>query len=549
MDRAVYVMDSCALVVAGRCLLACHVVRRLRRGPVLRATLGLSVLVASALTGCQATPPVRVSESAHLTAPADPAPIPAIVRPTVPEPEPAYTLQAQDAAVRDLLTALARDAQLDLDLHPQVGGRITLHAVNQPLGRVLHRIARQADLRIELIGSQLTVAPDRPYLRSYHVDYVNLARHSEGTVTVATEVATTGLGALEGKGGRAGENNSATRVVQESANRFWDALVENVRGVIGTDQDAAGTLLVNRESGLLTVLATDRQHEIVGQMLDAVLTRARKQVLIEATVVEVELSDRFQAGVDWSVFDEDNGIRINQQVLAGNLSAPPVTTLTIDKPGAHNLLATIRVLERFGDLRVLSSPKVMALNNQTAMLKVVDNRVYFTVDVDIQAATANSPAITTFESNVHTVPVGFIMAVTPQISDDAEVTLNVRPTITRVLGFVRDPNPALAEAGVVSEVPEIQVREIESVLKVASGEIAVLGGLMQDSDQRRRNGVPLLSRLPLIGRLFSFSDDEVRKTELLVFLRPTVVTQASITSDLRRFRNVLPVTESKGEGS
>lgn len=492
---------------------------------------------------------MRPGESPHLTVPAKPAPIPAIVRPAAPGPEPTYTLRAQDAAVRDLLTALARDAQLDLDLHPQVNGRVTLHAVNQPLGRILHRIARQADLRIERSGSQITVSPDRPYLRSYHIDYVNLARHSEGTVTVATEVATTGLGALEGKGSRAGENNSATRVVQESANRFWDTLVDNVRGVLGTSEDSAGTILVNRESGLLTVLATDRQHEIIGQMLEAALSRARKQVLIEATVVEVELSDRYQAGVDWSVFDADNGIRINQQVLAGNLGAPPVTTITIDRPSANNLLATIRMLERFGDLRVLSSPKVMALNNQTAMLKVVDNRVYFTVDVDIQAATANSPAITTFESNVHTVPVGFIMAVTPQISDDAEVTLNVRPTITRVLGFVRDPNPALAEAGVVSEVPEIQVREIESVLKVASGEIAVLGGLMQDSDQRRRHGVPLLSRLPLIGRLFSFSDDEVRKTELLVFLRPTVVTQASVTGDLRRFRGALPTMENTGEGS
>ncbi|MGE0082346.1 MAG: type II secretion system protein GspD [Thiohalomonadaceae bacterium] len=527
--------------------------RRHRRGSGARFTLPmppwLFALVAGALAGCQAALPERVTEAGHLAAPAGTGPIPDIVRPAAPEPQPTYTLRAQDAAVRDLLTALARDAQLDLDLHPQVRGRVTLHAVDQPLGRILRRIARQADLRIELAGSQLTVTPDRPYLRSYHIDYVNLARRSDGTVSVATEVATTGLGALEDKNARAGENTSATRVVQESANRFWDTLVENVRGVLGAGEESAGAILVNRESGLLTVLATDRQHEAIGEMLDAVLARARKQVLIEATVVEVELSDRFQAGVDWSMFDEDNGIRIDQQVLAGNLTSPPVTTITIDRPGAHNLLAIIRMLERFGDLRVLSSPKVMALNNQTAMLKVVDNRVYFTIDVDLQAATANSPAITTFESNVHTVPVGFIMAVTPQISEDAEVTLNVRPTITRVLGFVRDPNPALAEAGVVSEVPEIQVREIESVLKVASGEIAVLGGLMQDTDNRRRSGIPLLSRLPIIGQVFSFRDEEVRKTELLVFLRPTVIAQGSVQSDLRRFRDALPGTGGVGEES
>jgi len=510
----------------------------------------LLVVSAAMLAGCQATLPERAAETDHLKAPIPAvAPIPAIVQPPPAAPEPTYTVTARDVPVRDLLPVLAEDAGLELDLHPEVHGHVTLHAMDRPLREVLRRIARQADLRIELSGSYLAVMPDRPYLHSYRIDYVNLARRSEGTVSVATEVATTGHGALSDSDAGANENISATRLVQESANHFWDTLVRNVRGVLGTAEETRDSILVNKESALLTVLATDRQHEVIRTMLDAVLTRARRQVLIEATVVEVELSDRYQAGVDWSMFDEDNGIRIDQQVLAGNLASPPVTTVTIDKPGVHNLLATIRMLERFGDLRVLSSPKVMALNNQTSMLKVVDNRVYFTIDVDLQAATVNSPAITTFESNVHTVPVGFIMAVTPQISDGAEVTLNVRPTITRVLGFVRDPNPALAEAGVVSEVPEIQVREIESVLKVASGEIAVLGGLMQDSNNQRRNGIPLLSRTPLIGRLFSFEDDEVRKTELLVFLRPTVVAQADLEGNLRRFREALPGPENEGEGS
>lgn len=533
MERAVY---AAFFTPSAQCLAATN-------RPASARAAGRALLLGLLLSGCQAAVPERPVDSEHLKRPpAETGAIPDIVEPTAtPEPGPVYSVVAEDAAVRELLAALARDAGLNLDLHPQVRGTVTLQLTDQPLARILHRIARQADLRIELTGSQLVARPDTPYLRSYHVDYVNLARRSEGTVSVATQIATTGSGAV-GESARGGDNTSTTTVVQASNNAFWETLVGNVRDLLGAGEDAPGRILVNRESALLTVLASDRQHEAIATLLDQVLARARRQVLIEATVVEVELSDRFQAGVDWSMFEEDNGWHYQQQLLGANLGAPPVATLTLDRPGAFNLLATIKLLERFGDLRVLSSPKVMALNNQTAMLKVVDNRVYFTIDVDIQAPTANSPAITTFESNVHTVPVGFIMAVTPQIAENREVTLNVRPTITRVLGFVRDPNPALATAGVVSEVPEIQVREIESVLKVASGQIAVLGGLMQDSNNQRRNGVPLLSRTPFIGPLFSYRDDEVRKTELVVFLRPTVVTQATLQEDLRRFGEALPPT-------
>jgi len=538
MDRAVYVSPHAPFSPV--------------RSPALAGRLA-PLLFILLLSACQAALPERIPPQGHLTRPPPAADIPAIIEPPLETaaPAPVYTVEAEGVAVRELLRALAGDAGLSLDLHPLVQGAVTLHLSDQPLARILHRIARQANLRIELTGSHLIAQPDRPYLRSYHVDYVNLARHSQSSVSVATQIATTGTGAVGGTADK-GENTSTTTLVQESRNAFWESLVNNVQGLLGAAGDAAGRVLVNRESALLTVLATDREHDAIAELIGQVLARARQQVLIEATVVEVELSDRYQAGVDWSLLDADSGWRFEQQMLGASLGAPPVATLTIDKGGEHNLLATIRMLERFGNLRVLSSPKLMALNNQTAMLKVVDNRVYFTIDVDIQGATSNSPAITTFESNVHTVPVGFIMAVTPQIAETRQVTLNVRPTITRVLGFVRDPNPALATAGVISEVPEIQVREIESVLTVSSGQIAVLGGLMQDSTNDQRSGVPLLSRAPVIGRLFSYRDQEVRKTELVVFLRPTVVSEAERHPQLEGLADRLPEPtppRARGQGS
>jgi len=141
---------------------------------------------------------------------------------------------------------------------------------------------------------------------------------------------------------------------------------------------------------------------------------------------------------------------------------------------------------------------------------------------------------------VHTVPVGFTMAVTPQISEDDQVTLNVRPTISRIIRFVDDPNPALADAEVINSIPEIQIREIESILKVDSGQIAVLGGLMQDTIDNTTAGLPGFSRIPVVRNFFSYRDDKTIKSELIVFIRPVVIKQASVTADLEDYREFLP---------
>jgi general secretion pathway protein D len=238
-----------------------------------------------------------------------------------------------------------------------------------------------------------------------------------------------------------------------------------------------------------------------------------------------------------------------QDLTGLNLNNSPTNVLTIDKSaGPDAVNATISLLSQFGDTQVLSSPRLMALNNQTAMLRVVDSKIYFTIDVEQGfPGTATSPAIPpTFTSTVHTVPVGFTMAVTPQISESDQVTLNVRPTISRIIRFVNDPNPILAESEVVNAIPEIQIREIESILTVDSGEIAVLGGLMQDTVDSDVVGLPGLGRLPVVGDLFNYRDDNAIKTELIIFIRPVVVRQPSMSGDLQNYREFLPSSAGTG---
>lgn len=508
--------------------------------------------------------------------------IPDIVRPPAILPAPTaaespqlFSVVVQDVSVRELLFAMARDAGVNIDVHPQVLGTVSVNAIDQTLPQILDRIGRQVDLRWRLDETNgLMVEPDFPYLETYRVDYVNVARESTTQFSVSTSIA-----AIGSSGGAAGgTNNSVAQLSQNSSNSFWDTLVANLGAILEISAESAAvvadagdsgdegapaaqaaaapvntaSIIANPESSIVTIRATSRQHQEVRNFLEYVRTRSLYQVMIEATVVEVSLNDDYQAGVDWASLSRDNGqIDFLQSVTGLNLSSAPAAMLTIDKSaGPDAVSTTMRMLSEFGDLRVLSSPKIMALNNQAAMLRVVDNKVYFTITADGgTAATATSPAVApTYTTTINTVPVGFVMSVTPQISENDQVTLNVRPTISRIVRYVNDPSPVLADAGVINAVPEIQIREIESILKVYSGDVAVLGGLMQDSLENTSAGLPGVSRVRGLGNLFSFKSESAVKTELIVFIRPVVIKQPSLDGDLQEYREFLPTGGLASDG-
>jgi MSHA biogenesis protein MshL len=517
-----------------------------------------------------------------------------------PKPTPkveTYSVAVYKVPVQSLLFALARDAKVNVDIHAGIEGEVTLNALDQTLPQLLSRIAKQVDMRFELNGNNLVVLPDTPFLRNYKIDYVNVSRDTSSTVSIATQISTTGSSSGDGGGG--GNNNSTTSVSNTSNNRFWTTLVDNIKdtlretdkqipdsnapnaintaaasnnanGAANTNNNTANnnanvgpprvsyreaaSVIANPETGLIAVRATGRQHEKIQEFLDLVMSSAKRQVLIEATVVEVQLNNQYQQGINWSSlrtspnegpsvsFGQANGSAlpsgINPGLSQGILNFNFLKPLT----GLGNIAATIQLLESFGKVKVLSSPKISVLNNQTALLKVVDNRVYFTITATTQQGSVGTPAITTYTSSLNTVPVGFVMSVTPQIADSEEVTINVRPSISRIIGFVQDPNPALANATVpvVSNVPVIQTREMESVLKVSSGQIAVMGGLMQDSVNNLKDELPGASKLGFLGNALSYRNETATKSELVIFMRPIVVKDASLSGDYKNYRYLLP---------
>ena len=463
--------------------------------------------------------------------------VPIIAAPEPAEPMQTFTVVATNLPANELLFALARDARLNLDIDPSIDGRVSINAIDQTLPQILKRVSRQVSLRYYLDGPNLVVAKDNPFIRTYRVDYLNMSRNTASSVGIETQ-----LGEAGDEGGSSGGSN--TTVTNSSSNDFWASLEANIEAlsqINGVD----GQVISNRESGTISVFTSSAGHESVQQFIDAVVGSARRQVLIEATIVEVRLNDEFQAGVDWARIAEGDGWSIGQNLLSTTTTLPaldvgPVTALSyFDSNSDRTISAAVRALDTFGDVSVMSSPKIMALNNQTSILKVADNIVYFEIDSTSNVAGDSGVITNTFNTTAKTVPVGFVMNVTPFITQDGEVLLNIRPTITRVEEFVQDPNPALADLDIPNLVPQIQVREMESVLRVTSGSTAVLGGLMTDASREIDSGLPGLHDVEDVGILFGTKTRESAKSELVIFLRPRIIEDASLETSLQDFKKFL----------
>jgi general secretion pathway protein D len=543
------------------------------------------------------------------------APIPKLVRSSPQLPPPKATTKAQtysvvvnEVPVKEILFALARESKINIDIHPAIQGRATLNAVDQTLPAILERLAKQVDLTYRMDGDVLYIAPDLPVLRNYKIDYVNMNRDTKSFIGADGQISSSAqVGDKTSTNGTGANNSSRTSVDSQSKNHLWESLIQNIKDLLAetdkevivtrigtagqsdtqsnnqlsgatnianTQSDAAkaaaeererekteyktlfaANVIANAETGVISVRATNKQHEKVQEFIDKVMGSARRQVLIEATIVQVTLNDGYQAGIDWSrlgqlgssgfVFSQVLGPQLGAVTSAANVTNNGSGIVAGYVNGNRGILSSIQLLQQFGDTKVLSSPKLMVLNNQTAVMKVVTNKVYFTVQAQQSQGSVGGGILSTVTTTPNTVPVGLVMSVTPQISDAGSVNLNVRPTITSTnandpLDNIRDPNPTLP-LSIPSIIPVIHVSEMESMLQVDSGKTAVLGGLMQDTVQRTTEKVPGLASIPGLGKLFTGRNDLNQKTELVIFLRPTVVPNASLESDeLQSYKQYLP---------
>lgn len=527
----------------------------------------------------------------------------------------------EDIPLKEVLIELARRADIDIEIDPNIKGGIIFRAKDRPFSEVIDRICEMTGLRYSVVNGVLKVERDFPYVENYQVDFLNLKRSNSGEVSVTTQVLSGGSGGTNGGEGSL-NSGSSNNLKSEYEGDLWTPVEENIKNILslygttsrnvaedggkGASDDGLGEVLgdaaaagaaaapapgqpprapvrttaspavavksgsggggdfipsgasllsINKQAGVIAVLANQRQHREVKKYLDRVKLQQSAQVLIEAKVMEVTLKEEYRSGIDWSVaFRQLSGLpdfSINTSPTGQdfNFDASSLTAEAGDQNNfftatlpnqevfginGFNLEGFVQFAESFGAARTLSSPRINAINNQQAVLTFAQNFVYFELDVQeenrFSSTASDQNQLLTIDSQVRTVPIGVILTLQPSINlDTNEIIMNVRPTLSRLQGAVSDPAVAylVQKAGVTtnieSSIPIVEVRELDSIIKIKSGQVMVIGGLMDERTENRDTGTPYLSDMPFVGNLFKKVAKDSKVVETVIFIKATIV--------------------------
>ena len=511
-------------------------------------------IAAQAAQAAQAAAATAVA-AAQLPA-APPAAAPPLAVPP-PPPEPRFDLIVNGANARDVFLSMVADTRYSMLMHPEVAGTlsVTLRSVTVREALESIRDVYGYDFRIE--GRRVTVFPATLQMRIFTVNYLTSQRTGRSEVRVSGGGVPQGQGGANGGanggasngGSQAGNAQNGSQITTSSLSDYWAETAEALRGMVGKGEGRA--VITSPQAGTIAVRAMPDELRQVEQFLRASRLAIERQVMLEAKIIEVELRDGFQSGIDWSLLKtraavgqtsgrtgnalvtNPNGLPTLPAAVAGllvdSLSLPSAAGGALGLSLAtQGFTAVMNFLETHGDLQVLSSPRVATLNNQKAVLKVgVDE--YFVTNVsggtntpggNGVAATTTMPTLTltSFFS-------GIALDVTPQIDEANMITLHLRPSVTSVtektkqidLGTIGNYRLPLASSS---------VNETDTVVRVQDGNIVAIGGLMQSESTRRASGLPGSNGNVVTRNLLGNTADSTRKKELVVLIKPTIIRNA-----------------------
>lgn len=431
---------------------------------------------------------------------------------------------SEGVSLKDVLTTVAKQAGIDLEmaLPPEKG--ISFSAKNVSFIDVIKRITSLIKWRYHIDGTCLRLEPDAPFLKNYNVQFLSLRRESKDNVSVATKL-------LNSDSGVSLNNGSESAIQSSMTSDFWEELVTSLNIILMDEPSQGGKppFAIHKQSGILSIYATTKKHEVIDDYLKKLRKITSAQVLIEAKVVEVTLKNEYRSGINWSAFKDFSGV---QGVIKGMYGgAENATEGLIIKAEKDQMSGILNLMDKFGTTRTLSSPRLTVMNNQPAILKVVENQVYFNIKYDTYHPTSRKQQLgaepfTNVQSQIQTVPIGLILTVQPSIDlETGEIIMALRPTISSCAGYMLDPAVELASLkygqDIKSKIPVIKIDEINSVLRIGK-EMVILGGMMQEVVRNNQQGFPGLMDNPLSG-LFSAKEDNRQVKELVIFLRAEIL--------------------------
>jgi len=500
--------------------------------------LCLCVLPILWISGC-ASPPPRAVHRHQAEAPATPPPgiQPLQALPAMDSSLPSkqalapgkgrklYSLSLRNADIREVLLAFSKKEDKNIIIDPDVTGTVTVDIKQLTFREIIDLIFPPLHLEYTLKqGRFIHIFKQKPVGRLFTFNYVISDREGTSTLSASTGSNDSGDSGSSGSssggsssGSSGGGSTSESTIDTKEEFKLWDELESGVKDLLSPD----GKLIINKASSTLFVIDYPYQLDQVSGYLNSLQAILHREVMIEAEILEVYLSDGYEMGIDWNSITA-----LLPDGYHGTLAGGAAVMQTLNPQNArfqigisNNKFSTlIDALGTQGDINVLSKPRISTLNNQKAVIKMGRDDVFWQVTVDTDLQTG----IKTETASAQTVTEGVVLSVTPQIGSDGNVVLSIQPTVTEKVGE--------SESRFGDTAPIMDIRETNTVVKVKSGQTIVIAGLMRTKTDEKVEQVPLLGDIPFIGTLFRHTNQQARKTELVILLKPTILTPQAITS-------------------
>ncbi len=460
-----------------------------------------------------------------------------------------FDVVARNNTPKAFFMGLVDGMGINMLVHPAVKGRISLNLKNVTLMETLKAVRDIYGYQYEKTSYGYRILPHALKNKVFHLNYLNVYRQGSSGMSVSGGGMLASANGDDSTSSDTSSNSTASKIETQAVTDFWSNLQQTVKMIVGSGGERR--VIVDAMAGLIMVRAYPDELAAVAEFLNKAELSLQKQVIIEAKILEVTLNEGFQSGIQWDSFGlgvggtfADSSNDVSAQLTSTNIINPDnlagLFSLNIN---TSDFTGVIQMLQRQGDVQVLSSPRISTVNNQKAVIKVGTDE-FFVTEVTNNITTTTNTTTSVPEFGLTSFFSGISLDVTPQIGDNNEVILHVHPSVTEVVE--RTKVISLGNDTYNLPVAFSSIRETDSIIRAASGQVVVIGGLLQNKKSNTQASVPWLSRIPIFGFLFRQSDRSMTKSELVILLQPTVIETDTWNDEIKRLKSNFPRWQDQG---
>jgi len=446
------------------------------------------------------------------------------------KPKELYSFSLRDADVKDVLRAIAKQTNYNVVIEPDIEGECTVDLKDVTLEKALEYIVEPLEFTYKIEGKTVYVSKPKLETKMFPINYLALKKIGNSSVDGSIGGTQTGgtstTGGTSSSSGSVSGSGSFVKLESKTEADIWKSLEDNINKLISKE----GRIFVNNQANMVVVTDYPRHLKSISKFLEGIEAIVHRQVMIEAKIVEVQLSEGYKEGINWQLLNGklwDYSINVGQQLRspitlpggAQTATSPPFFAFFVGGTHLDINNTFVELLKTQGTINIISSPRIATMNNQRAVIKVAKQDVYF----DVQQSTSTGGSTPTVTYTPKFINVGLILDVIPQIDDNGNIILNIHPMLTNKVSEVAQPINTGTGPTTFTYVPVLDVRETDTMVKMKDGDTVIIGGLLQDYKKNDIKGIPGLMSIPLFGKLFSYTEETSTKVELVVLLTPRIV--------------------------